>query len=146
MDYKQTAALETDEQKAYRVAVFVTDGGEDGSTLSTGSGTLLGVFAPTGSGLHGNKVVDSTTTINGDQAAANGTIASVPAGKTNYYKVVVRLYLEGQDTTCTNTTFMDLTKTGAKWTLDLELKLDTDAVSNTAVAVINKTTTAYSAP
>ena len=41
-------------------------------------------------------------------------------GETKYYKVVVRLWLEGEDTTCTSETFANLTDT---WSLDLKLEL-----------------------
>ena len=127
-------------EKAHRIAFFVENMGEIGTAPAGGSGSLVNVYAPTGAAYNNSKTVDSTNAVPaGDvPAAATATIASVPAGKTNYYKVVVRLWIEGQDTTCTSANFMDLTGTNSKWALDIELKLDTVAVTNTGVTVINK--------
>ena len=44
-----------------------------------------------------------------------------------YFKVVVRLWLEGEDISCTSTTFANLTRS---WTLDLEFKLGKNADEN----------------
>ncbi len=46
--------------------------------------------------------------------------------KTKRYKVTVRLWLEGEDTSCTTSTFADLTN---DWKLDLEFKLGDPAAS-----------------
>jgi hypothetical protein len=54
-----------------------------------------------------------------DSAAVLGTIAT--AGTTQYYKVVVRVWLEGEDTTCKSSTYAAL-ETG-EWALDLDVQL-----------------------
>jgi len=54
-----------------------------------------------------------------------GTIAA--AGTTAYYKVVVRLWLEGEDTTCTTDTFAALTN---EYTLDLTFSLSNSSTYN----------------
>ena len=81
--------------------------------------------------------------VNGASTLANvatyGTAANigeVTATSTEYFKVVVRMWLEGEDTTCNNTTYLALTK---NWTLDLALELQnsTGGVTNigsTAIA------------
>jgi hypothetical protein len=50
---------------------------------------------------------------------------TLPVGnnQTQYYRIVVRVWLEGEDTTCNNTTFMDLTD---KWSVDMNWKLVAD--------------------
>ena len=131
-----------DASKAYRVAVFTEDLGETGSNPAGGSGTLLGIYSPAGaSNFTANSAIsaaNSAPTALGANYNVVDNIASVPANKTNYYKVVVRLYLEGEDTTCNNTTFASLT---SSWALNLELRID-GASSNTAVSNIGKYTSA----
>ena len=133
-----------DPSKAYRVAVFTEDLGETGVNPAGGSGTLKGIYAPDGGNNHtANSAISATS--GGPVAIATtayntvASIASVPANKANYYKVVVRLYLEGEDTTCTSTTFADLTQA---WELNLDLKIDTASTTNTAAANIAKYTSA----
>ena len=52
-------------------------------------------------------------------AAAQATL-DLDAGKNFKTKIVVRLWLEGEDISCTNDTYADLTE---EWSLDLEFKL-----------------------
>ena len=58
-----------------------------------------------------------------------GTVATLASGISAYYKVTVRLWLEGEDTNCTNETYAVLTN---NWTLDLafEFATETAAVTN----------------
>jgi hypothetical protein len=64
-------------------------------------------------------------------ADPNGVIiGSVNAGQTAYYKVTVRLWLEGEDTTCTSETYALLTDS---YKLDLEFTLDTTKTAVTAI-------------
>ena len=128
----------TQTQKAFRVAVFVNDMGETGSTAATApaSGTLLSVLRDSSAGYFTatNKAVDSTTTLAEVDSKIDDavTIGTVAATKTNYYKVVVRLWLEGEDTTCNNSTFASLTD---QWALDLTIQFGGTAVSNLTQAV-----------
>ena len=134
-------------QKAFRIAVFVDDMGETGATpaqapfyTAVDDTNLLSILRVSGAGYFSatNKAVNSTTTL----AEVDGkiddavTIGTVAAEKTNYYKVVVRLWLEGEDTTCTNDTFATLKD---KWALDLALEIGGSA---SAVSVITPATTA----
>ncbi|MBR4769390.1 MAG: hypothetical protein IK090_00495 [Clostridia bacterium] len=134
----------SDNSKAYRVALFVEDLGETGSAPTGGSGTLKGIYAPSGAtNQTANKAVSATdaapTTISTTAYNTVSNIATVPAEKTNYYKVVIRLFLEGEDTTCKNDTYAALT---GNWKLNLELRLDDADTTNTAVTSIAKYTSA----
>jgi len=129
-----------DTGKAHRVAVLVED--ISAGTAAGGSGTLKGIYAPAGaenfSDVSSDNYAISAAGSAPTQLTANyntvDPIASVPANTTKYYKVVIRLYLEGEDTTCKNDTYASL---NGQWELDLEFKID-DATTNTAVSNINK--------
>ena len=60
-------------------------------------------------------------------------IASVAAGTTKYYKVVVCMWLEGEDKACTTANFLELTNA---WTLDLEIQLGTGTVVDAVTSVV----------
>lgn len=128
-------ASESDNNKAYRVAVFLED--ITSSNPSGSVGTKQAIFAK--SDAHNfsyasesaEKAVTSTSALgavsyNTYADTTNNTLAKITAGSTKYYKVVVRLWLEGEDTTCNNDTFLALT---GSWALSLELKLE-DSNSN----------------
>ena len=69
------------------------------------------------------QAVKTTTTlanIGEAQSAAAQAATGINAGVTQYTRVVVRLWLEGEDISCTSTTYADLTK---DWKLTLEFKL-----------------------
>lgn len=74
---------------------------------------------------YGNNIpqaVNSQSTlgsVNKSGVAAQAT-TDIDSGENFVTKVVVRLWLEGEDVSCTNDTYADLTKA---WTLDLEFKL-----------------------
>ena len=85
-----------------------------------------------------------TTSVSNLNTAAN--IGTVAAGQTGYFKVVVRLWLEGEDTTCNSQTYLSLTK---NWTLDLKMDLanatgGVTAIGSTASAVATASTTTAS--
>lgn len=123
-------------EKAFRVAVFVSDMGADGSTAAAVPGTLLTILRPSGAAYFtSDSAVANTTTISAvdtkiDDQAIIGTVS---AQSTHFYKVVVRLWLEGEDNTCNNTTFATLT---SNWALDLAVELE--AADTNAVANLNK--------
>lgn len=128
-------------EKAFRTAMFVWDMGEDGSTAAdadVNASNLVTILAPAGSAeFSDGKAVSAadaapTAITNADEAANIGTVG---AGKTKFYKVVVRLWLEGEDTTCNNATFASLKD---KWALNLAIQLqDTTG----GVTAINRTAT-----
>ena len=146
---KLTYGTKPDVDKAFRVAIFVDNMGETGSTAASASqsaSNLLSILRQSGAtyfGILNNNALDHTdkaisavdtapTAVNEkiDDAATIGTVA---ANKTNYFKVVVRLWLEGEDSSCNNTTFATLTDA---WQLDVTIKL---ADNNTTYGVTNFT-------
>lgn len=137
---------------AYRVVMFV----QDLTAVSQGAGTdvaanqVKGAYATSGYEYQTAtaKAVNSTTTLeeinfNGTtiNTATNSTIGTVEAGTTHYYKVVIRLWLEGEDKKCTSTTFAALTD---EWAMDVAVELKntgTAGVPNlTATTTASKTT------
>lgn len=126
------ADTEVDTCKAYRVAIFVQD--ITTATPVADAGTLTAIYTVSGAtNFTSGKAVNSTSTL-GDVTYTDSAvnIASVASG-THYYKVVVRLWLEGEDTTCNNETFMALT---GEWSLKVDMTLGGEA---TAVTNITKT-------
>ena len=55
---------------------------------------------------------------------------SIAAGQTEYNKVVIRLWLEGEDTSCTNATFANLT---SNYSLAVAFALGGDETAVTAI-------------
>ena len=129
-----TYGAATDANKAYRVAVFVED--ISGGTATAGVGELKAIYAHTSAeNQTDGKAVNSTSTVG--TVAYNGTaeLDEVAANTTKYYKVVVRLWIEGEDTTCTNETFAALNNS---WQLALNITFDNAAAGVTG---LNMTTT-----
>lgn len=139
LTYNNTDAAKQDTSKAYRVAVFT----EDISTVVPAStvGTLDKIYSETGATNHTlGEAVNSTNGL-GTVDTANKVVATMDANTTTgMYKVVVRLWLEGEDKTCTSSTFMDLSE---NWTLDIALELVNTTATNPAptAAVDNITKT-----
>jgi hypothetical protein len=128
-------------QKAYRVAIFSENLG-----YKNGAGTFTNEAAPTGdltASTLGTILTPSGATnfTNGEAVNAvdgTGTVTynsdirlDVGTNRTQYYKIVVRVWLEGEDTTCNNATFMDLTD---KWSLDMKWELVADTTARTSGA------------
>lgn len=121
-------------EKAYRVAIFVqTQNGDAYNAIGSAADRIYSLSGATY--FTTGKAVNSTTTV--DTVANLNTALNtmtVAAGATAYYKVTVRLWLEGEDTTCNNTTFKTL---DGDWRLQLGFSIDGEAV-----AVTNITTAA----
>ncbi|MDY2851679.1 MAG: hypothetical protein SOV55_06130 [Candidatus Borkfalkiaceae bacterium] len=120
-------------EQAYRVAVFCQElatGGNAYKAFGTAANSIFTIDGATN--FTRGEAVNSTTTT---AAVTYGTkfFKSVSANSTAYYKITVRMWLEGEDTTCNNTTFMSLT---GKWTLDLMFTLDKNSEPSTAVTNI----------
>lgn len=121
-----TAAVAT--INAFRVALFVED--ITSAAPAGGVGSLVAIVKPAGGDyLTDGKAVDSTSTLDDVTNLANNggsplyaNLAAVPANTTKYYKVVVRMWIEGEDEACTNANFLTLTDA---WTLDLAIELGT---------------------
>lgn len=130
------------DQKAFRVAVFVDNMGTDGATAASATqstSNLKSILSISGATYQtSGKAVASTSAL-GDLTAGKlntaANIGTVAAHTSNYYKVVVRLWIEGEDTTCTNATFAALTD---KWAFDLLFKLQ-DATGGATVISQNVT-------
>lgn len=124
---------------AWRIAVFSKEVTSDGGTgiLGTVDPAATGEAAVTILKLNGaeeftsGKAVKTSgaldTVAKADQSAVLGTIAKT--GDTKYYKVTVRVWLEGEDTTCKSSTYAALQD--GEWALDLDLWL-TDATDTSA--------------
>ena len=115
-------STQTPVEYAFRVAIFVEDIGTALAATSGNVGTLKTVLKPASAAYFtANKAVNSTSTV--DTVSNLGTaanLATVTANSTHFYKVVVRLWLEGEDTTCNNNTFAQLTD---NWALDITIQL-----------------------
>lgn len=119
-------------QKAFRVAVFMQKLNGAYTMVSEGTLGTAQLFAYTDSAYFDSKAVSAVDTVSAVTLTSTGVVGTVTAGKTDYFKVVVRLWLEGQDTTCNNDTFASLTK---NWALDLAFELGTET---TATKIIGR--------
>jgi hypothetical protein len=128
-----TYAGATDNDKAFRAAVFAEEFNESFSanitTYTSGSNTnYKGIYAPAssayqtpGAGVSGAAATTAISNLlDGEAGDSAIPLATIAAGNTKYYKVVVRLWIEGEDTTCTSETFANLNQ---NWALDLRLDL-----------------------
>lgn len=163
LTYGGTAA---NDQKATRVAVFAENlGSKTGAASNTtnpagdmgASVVKQAIYTPssasnfsyaegtiTAETANTFDAVDSTTT-RGDVVYNDVFTLDVGTNVTQYYKIVVRVWLEGEDTTCNNTTFMDLTD---KWSLDMSWELTADTTATTGeggVAKVSNIALAYTA-
>ncbi len=110
---------------AWRAAVFAVDTAKETTdAVPVASGNMVGnILSLTDAENHDDKWVTGS----GTTAAAtyNGTAVKIATGltaqETSYYKVTVRLWLEGQDTTCNSQTYAALQDDS--WKLDLQFDL-----------------------
>ena len=138
-DIKLNYSSVVDGEKAFRAAVFVQESnGFTDCTSSLEAATLKTILAS----------ADATyQDVEGDVSKAVGTaealaavnnlrkdaiIGSVTGNTTACYKVIVRLWLEGEDTRCTNETFASLS-TG-EFTLTLVVELGATAANTLNIA------------
>ena len=124
-------------QKAFRIALFVDAMTGATSGANNAPTTLKSIVKPSGaSNFSGaDLAVSNATTANGTVSLANQglVIGTVNAGTTNYFKVIVRMWLEGEDNTCNNETFATLTDS---WSLDIVCKMDGTAAVSALTQVI----------
>lgn len=141
---------------AWRIAVFATDITANGGKGNTGAGEAVGKIDPAnvtgesaktilqlsdGENWEENKAVASETSTGAVTYDTPAVLdADIDAGVTKYYKVLVRVWLEGEDKSCNSATYAQLTDA---WSLDLDFQL-TSATENgagkTAVNQITKNT------
>ena len=128
-------------QKAFRVAVFMEKyDGSDYTMVDEATLTTADIFAYSGSAYFDGKAVNSTSTTATAPTLSTGITKTVARNATEFYKVVVRVWLEGQDMTCNNDTFVSLTN---NWALDIAFELDTatNAATNIGRPAIAATST-----
>jgi hypothetical protein len=146
-----TWAAPTD--KAWRTAMFVQ---ELGSTVSNGTAPTVDTSGDTPSysgalkktilrmsgavNQSTTEAVNSPTTLTAATYDTAATLdSSIASNTTEYYYVVIRVWLEGEDTTCTSQTYAALTN---NYKLDLEFVLNGgDNGNKTAVTNIGTSTT-----
>ena len=126
------------DQKAFRVAVFAQAATE--KTFASGTGELKAILKATDANyFDSGKAVASTTELGDVQNLGSDTnkavIGTVGSNATAYYKVVVRLWLEGEDTTCKNDVYADLVS--GNFTLDMNVAFTDSAVK--ALTITNVT-------
>ena len=111
-DNEGTDTVLTNKDTAWRVAVFATDVTSDGGTgdLATNpaTGTAISILSPENAvNFTNGKAVSSTTALDTVTYGDDAVIATVTDAGTKYYKVVVRLWLEGEDKNCYSAYFAD---------------------------------------
>lgn len=129
-----------DESRAFRVAFFVQnitgkDGTEGNQISIIAVGDKKNIYTvENAANFEAGKAVDNTGTVGAVTYNDTGAlITGITASSTTYYKVVVRMWLEGEDDTCNNATFLKLSES---WKLNLELSLV--ASDDTNVASVGK--------
>ena len=138
IDKNASSALKTDgtdgvdNDEAWRVAVFAQDitatnagtGAYTTTDIANVAANQKGLIGLSGSAYFNNTAVSSTTekAAVSNAASTNGVILDTiaTANTTKYYKVVIRLWLEGEDTTCNSRTYAALTD---MYSLDLKFEL-----------------------
>jgi hypothetical protein len=148
----------TNVDKAWRAAVFASEiTGDTGVVTASNatSGNLKAILTLSGAANQsdvatgadaGNYAVSDddsaptkmTLAYNTWSDASHRSIGSVGDHETKYLKVTVRVWLEGEDTTCTSKTYAQLTNA---WSLDAEFTLGGNATTDNTTAVANITTT-----
>ena len=118
-------------EKAWRAAIFAQSVAK--GAAGSGDGTLVSIIGPSGATyFETGKAVSATDAR--DTVTKFGTKVSIATGlalgETAYFKVVVRLWLEGEDNTCNNDTFASLTN---EYKLDLKFELTNAANSGTSL-------------
>ena len=114
-------------------AILTLSGAANQSDVATGEGA--GNYAVSGEAVAPTKM---TLGYNTWSDADHQSIGSVDDHVTKYFKVTVRVWLEGEDTTCTSKTYAQLNNA---WSLDAEFALTGNATTDTTGAVANITTT-----
>lgn len=122
------------EDKAWRAAVFVQE--TSAKTQPTSLGTLVSIIAPTEAKNHNTGLAADTISSIGTIQKANKEVIidnAITSGTSKYYKVVVRVWIEGEDTTCTTEIYGNKTD---KYTLDLEYIIDKETNGVTTIGSV----------
>jgi hypothetical protein len=139
----------TNVDKAWRAAVFASEiTGDTGVVAASNatSGNLKAILTLSGA-ANQSDASGSNYAVSGANAAptamslgyntwsdsTNSSIAEVANGVTKYFKVTVRVWLEGEDTTCTSKTYAQLTNA---WSLDCEFSLLNSATAVNCIGTV----------
>lgn len=111
--------------KAWRVAVFV-DTTSSGGTFNGTEYTKKGIYTPL-SAENQTKVESVNQAVSGGAERSNVSyvssavsLASLAAKSTTYHRVTARIWLEGEDKTCTNAMFLNLNEA---WSLNMKFEI-----------------------
>ena len=129
-----TYGAAADAGKAYRVALFAED-----ISLGTATASATGLVSilkkSDAAYFTADSAVSSTSALTTvTRLSANANLASIESNATKYYKVVVRLWLEGEDTTCNNATYAALTNS---WSLALDIDMGTGSGVDALTTAVN---------
>lgn len=128
----------SDTDKAWRVAILgekfdtaTVNGAKTLPGIAASGASVTKIYTPSGAAnfTSGKAVVSATglDTVTYGSAVTDSEIFTVTANSTEYFEVVVRVWLEGEDTTCYTGLFNEL-QSGA-WALDLGFKLQSDTTN-----------------
>ena len=138
-DENDAATVPTD--KAWRAAMFAnTVTASATGTLASSATTIL---APDGAMYFTNTNSKPQAVKGATENSTHGDVTNysveakvaenLTAGSTTYYYVVIRFWLEGEDTTCNNNTYASLTD---KYALNLEFEIGTGVTGVTEIESI----------
>lgn len=146
-----TTPVDANVDQAWRVAVFASDittnGGKGNSGTAGSAGDTVGkldpaasaaktILAPSGADNWEDDKAVASTSATGEVTYGTAAVIDneINAGVTKYYKVLVRIWLEGEDETCNSATYAKLT---SNWSLDVEFKLQNDTTGAVQVLTQN---------
>lgn len=138
-------AGDADSLHAFRAAVFSED--ITSGTATAAPGTLVSILSGEGATTgeyyftDGKAISANAAPTNLSNYCSDAVIGTAAAGTTSYYKVVVRLWLEGEDEKCNNSVFNTLKD---YWALSLTINMkdsNTGATNVTNVLTVSAPTT-----
>ena len=144
----EPSASETDTDKALRVAILgkeftsaTVNGAKTLPNIATSGATVTKIYTPasaanfstntTTSKFQAVSGTDELSDVTYATAVADSEIFTVAANSTKYYEVVMRVWIEGEDTTCYTGLFNDLQK--GKWTLETGFALGASGTAESGV-------------
>lgn len=133
---------------AWRVAIFAKDITADGGSGTTTQAitsdatnliSILDINGASDNWTADNAVTNTTGTLGTvTNASAPVTFGSIDAGETAYFKVVARVWLEGEDKSCNSATYAALAD--KIWELGLQFELGQGTAVTTIESVLNNDT------
>lgn len=107
--------------KAWRVAVFVDT--ISSGTFSSDSYNLKGIYTPASAANQTGKAVNGANATSPVSYVSSAvSLADLAEKSTTYHRVTARIWLEGEDKTCTNAMFLSLTDA---WSLNMKFEIGT---------------------